>query len=182
MDPALARDRLRAEAHAFRAEVARWQWKDDDPRAACATHARALRAAVDHAAADLDRRAAAVADADGGERVRALRDLERELGVVPLQGPYPPHPPKPPLRPDADRPARRALPSSASFVPRWTESTPDLPADSNDELRHAWLACDRALDSAITEARWPRETGFKHHGLRPASYLAVAFDGFEEAV
>jgi hypothetical protein len=30
---------------------------------------------------------------------------------------------------------------------------PDLPVDSNDDLRRAWLACDRALDSAITEAR-----------------------------
>jgi hypothetical protein len=27
------------------------------------------------------------------------------------------------------------------------------PVDSNDDLRRAWLACDRALDSAITEAR-----------------------------
>ena len=30
---------------------------------------------------------------------------------------------------------------------------PDLPVDSNDDLRRAWLACNRALDSAITEAR-----------------------------
>ena len=30
---------------------------------------------------------------------------------------------------------------------------PALPANSNDDLRRAWLACDRALDSAVAAAR-----------------------------
>ncbi len=30
---------------------------------------------------------------------------------------------------------------------------PDLPVDASDELRRAWLSCDRALDSAVAAAR-----------------------------
>jgi hypothetical protein len=52
---------------------------------------------------------------------------------------------------------RVALFMTKSFVrivrPVLHRIDPDLPADSNDDLRRAWLACDRALDSAITEAR-----------------------------
>jgi len=30
---------------------------------------------------------------------------------------------------------------------------PQLPADAQDPLRHAWLACERAIDTAVAEAR-----------------------------
>jgi hypothetical protein len=52
---------------------------------------------------------------------------------------------------------RVALFMTKSFVrivrPVLHRIDPDLPVDSNDDLRRAWLACDRALDSAISEAR-----------------------------
>ena len=52
---------------------------------------------------------------------------------------------------------RVALFMTKSFVrivrPILHRIDPDLPVDSNDDLRRAWLACDRALDSAIAEAR-----------------------------
>ena len=52
---------------------------------------------------------------------------------------------------------RVALFMTKSFVrivrPVLHRIDPDLPVDSTDDLRRAWLACDRALDSAITEAR-----------------------------
>jgi hypothetical protein len=82
MRPGLARERLLVQLEAFVKDVDRWTWDDTDARADCGSHARSLRAVMARVADDLRTRAAAVAQPDPGDRVRALRDLERELGVV----------------------------------------------------------------------------------------------------
>jgi hypothetical protein len=78
----LASERVKVEIGAFLAEVKRWAWTDDDPRADCGTHAQALRDVAVGAASTLMPRVDAVAQPDPGDRLRALRDIERELGVI----------------------------------------------------------------------------------------------------
>lgn len=82
MGHAFAKARVLAEIDQLIADVGNWTWGAGDPRASCTAHAKALRNTITSAAEKLRETAGRIAQPDIGDRLRALRDVERELGVI----------------------------------------------------------------------------------------------------